>query len=55
MDVNDLTTRAAKYDEGLAHDIANYIRIRRYGLVYEVSKPEFVRLWNKPVVRVEIW
>lgn len=25
MDVNDLTSRAAKYDEGLARDIADYM------------------------------
>ena len=54
MDVNDLTSRAAKYDEGLARDIADYVRGRRYGLVYEASKPEFVRLWNKPVVRGDL-
>ena len=54
MDVNDLTSRAAKYDESLARDIADYVRGRRYGLVYEASKPEFVRLWNKPVVRGDL-
>ena len=50
MNANDLISRAAKYDEGLARDIQRFIGNRQFGLVYEESKPEFVRLYNKPVV-----
>lgn len=42
--------RAAQYDEALARDIKDYVHGRKYGLVYEASKPEFVRMWKKPVV-----
>lgn len=50
MNVNDLISRAAKFDEGLAKDIQRFVGGRQFGLVYEESKPEFVRLYNKPVV-----
>lgn len=49
--LEELVERAAKYDDVLARDIADYVRGRSYGLVYEASKPEFVRMWNKPVKR----
>lgn len=49
MKISDLVMRAAKYDEDLAKDLAEYVRGRQYGLVYEASKPEFVRLWKKPI------
>ena len=54
MRLEDLMERAAKYDENLARDIKDYVHGRRYGLVYEASKPEFVRMWKKPVVRGDI-
>lgn len=50
MNINDLIERAAKYDAGLARDISRFAGNRRFGLVYEESKPEFVRLYNKPIV-----
>lgn len=46
--------RAAQYDENLARDIKDYVHGRQYGLVYEASKPEFVRMWKKAVVRGDI-
>lgn len=46
--------RAAQYDETLARDIRDYVHGRKYGLVYEASKPEFVRMWKKPVVRGDL-
>ena len=54
MRLEDLMERAAQYDENLARDIKDYIHGRKYGLVYEASKPEFVRMWKKPVVRGNI-
>ena len=54
MKLEDLMERAAKYDESLARDIKDYVHGRKYGLVYEASKPEFVRMWKKPVVRGDI-
>lgn len=54
MRLEDLVERAAQYDENLARDIKDYVHGRRYGLVYEASKPEFVRMWKKPVVRGDI-
>ena len=51
MRLEDLMERAAKYDENLARDIKDYVHGRKYGLVYEASKPEFVRMWKKPVER----
>jgi len=50
MNVNGLVSRAAKYDEALARDIQQFVGNRQFGLVYEESKPEFVRLYKKPVV-----
>ena len=50
MNVNDLVSRAAKLDEGLARDIQRFIGNRQFGLVYEESKPELVRLYKKPVI-----
>lgn len=46
--------RAAQYDKTLARDIKDYVHGRKQGLVYEASKPEFVRMWKKPVVRGDI-
>ena len=54
MRLEDLVDRAAQYDENLARDIKDYVHGRKYGLVYEASKPEFVRMWKKPVVRGDI-
>ena len=54
MNINELTERVEKYDKDLAKDIAEYVRGRQYGLVYEASKPEFVRLWNKPIVKGDL-
>lgn len=54
MRLEDLMERAARYDENLARDIKDYVHGRNYGLVYEASKPEFVRMWKKPVVRGDI-
>lgn len=54
MNINDLIDRVAKLDSSLAKDLSEYVRGREYGLVYEASKPEFVRLWNKPVVRGDL-
>ena len=54
MRLEDLMERAAQYDENLARDIKDYVHGRKYGLVYEASKPEFVRMWKKPVVREDI-
>lgn len=54
MRLEDLMERAAQYDETLARDIKDYVHGRKYGLVYEASKPEFVRMWKKPVVRGDL-
>lgn len=54
MNVSDLMNRVKLLDENLARDLAEYIDGRQYGLVYEASKPEFVRLWKKPVVRGDL-
>ena len=54
MRLEDLMERAAQYDELLARDIKDYVHGRKYGLVYEASKPEFVRMWKKPVVRGDL-
>lgn len=51
MKLEDLTAKVAQYDETLARDIKDYLHGRKYGLVFEASKPEYVRMWNKPVVR----
>lgn len=39
MRLEDLMERAAQYDENLARDIKDYVHGRKYGLVYEASKP----------------
>jgi adenine-specific DNA-methyltransferase len=50
MQAQDLIQRVATYDESLARDLQKFIGARKLGLVYEESKPEYVRLTNKPVV-----
>lgn len=54
MNINDLIERVSEYDNNLAKDLSEYVRGREYGLVFEASKPEFVRMWNKPVVRGDL-
>lgn len=54
MNVNNIIDRVSKYDTNLAKEIDRYLNTRKYGLVYEESKPEFVRLPNKRVVRGEL-
>ena len=50
MDVNNIIDRVSKYDTNLAKEISRYLNTRKYGLVYEESKPEFVSLPNKKVI-----
>ena len=50
MQAHDLIQRVAEYDEVLARDLQKFIGARKLGLVYEESKPEYVRLTSKPVV-----
>lgn len=50
MNLNNIIERVSKYDNNLAKEISRYLNTRKYGLVYEESKPEFVRLPNKKVV-----
>mgnify|MGYP000874970917 CR=1 FL=1 len=52
--INNLINQVSKYDTELAKEIRRYIDSRKYGLVYEKSKPEFVRLPNKMVVEGDI-
>ncbi len=54
MQAQDLIKRVAEYDEDLARDLQKFIGSRKLGLVYEESKPEYVRLWNKPVVEGDL-
>lgn len=54
MDVNNIINRVSKYDTNLAKEISRYLNSRKYGLVYEESKPEFVSLPNKEVVRGDL-
>lgn len=54
MNVNDIVNRVSKYDSNLAKEISRYLNSRKYGLVYEESKPEFVRLPNKTVVKGDL-
>lgn len=54
MRLEELVEKAAQYDERLAKDIDDYVHGRKYGLVYEASKPEFVRMWKKPIVKGDI-
>lgn len=52
MQINDLIDRVEKLEGGseLARDLRKFVNKRRLGLVYEESKPEYVRLTSKPVV-----
>ena len=50
MQAQDLVNRVSEYDKGLASDLQKFLGSRKLGLVYEESKPEYVRLTNKPVV-----
>lgn len=50
VQAQDLIQRVEAYDLDLAHDLKKFIGARRLGLVYEESKPEYVRLTNKPVI-----
>lgn len=50
MQINDLIDRVEKLDASLARDLRKFVNKRKLGLVYEESKPEYVRLTNKPVV-----
>jgi adenine-specific DNA-methyltransferase len=54
MQAQDLIKRVAEYDKDLARDLQKFIGSRKLGLVYEESKPEYVRLWNKPVVEGDL-
>ncbi|MEK1472515.1 site-specific DNA-methyltransferase [Limosilactobacillus fermentum] len=54
MNANDIVNRVSKYDSNLAKEISRYLNSRKYGLVYEESKPEFVRLPNKTVVKGDL-
>lgn len=56
MQINDLIDRVAKLDggEALAKDLRRFVGKRKFGLVYEESKPEYVRLHNKPVVEGDL-
>ena len=50
MQAQDLVNRVGEYDKSLASDLQKFLGSRKLGLVYEESKPEYVRLTNKPVV-----
>lgn len=50
MQVNDLIDRVEKLDADLTRDLRRFVNTRKLGLVYEKSKPEYARLYNKPVV-----
>lgn len=54
MNLNNIIDRVSKYDASLAKELSRYLNSRKYGLVYEESKPEFVRLPNKEVVRGDL-
>ena len=54
MNVKSIIDRVSKYDTNLAKEISGYLNSRKYGLVYEESKPEFVSLPNKEVVRGDL-
>lgn len=56
MQINDLIDRVEKLDGGsdLARDLRKFVNKRRLGLVYEESKPEYVRLTSKPVVEGDL-
>lgn len=50
MQANDLIDRVEELDPSLARDLRKFVNGRKLGLIYEESKPEYVRLTNKPVV-----
>jgi adenine-specific DNA-methyltransferase len=54
MQAQDLIKRVAEYDESLARDLQKFVGSRKLGLVYEESKPEYVRLWNKPIAEGDL-
>ena len=54
MQAQDLIKRVSALSPELGRDLASYLGTRRLGLVYEESKPEYVRLWNKPVVEGDL-
>lgn len=56
MQVNDLIDRVAELEGGaeIARDLRKFINTRKLGLVYEESKPEYVRLYSKPVVEGDL-
>lgn len=54
MQAQDLVKRVSALSPELGRDLASYLGTRRLGLVYEESKPEYVRLWNKPVVEGDL-
>lgn len=56
MQINDLIDRVEKLEGGfeLARDLRKFVNKRRLGLVYEESKPEYVRLTSKPVVEGDL-
>lgn len=56
MQINDLIDRVERLDGGadIARDLRKFANKRRLGLVYEESKPEYVRLTSKPVVEGDL-
>lgn len=54
MQAQDLVKRVSALDPSLGRDLQNYLGTRRLGLVWEESKPEYVRLWNKPVIEGDL-
>lgn len=54
MQAQDLVKRVSALDPALGKDLQNYLGTRRLGLVWEESKPEYVRLWNKPVIEGDL-
>ena len=56
MQINDLIDRVEQLDGGadLARDLRKFVNGRKLGLVYEESKPEYVRLYNKQVVEGDL-
>lgn len=54
MQAQDLVKRVSALDPDLGRDLQNYLGTRRLGLVWEESKPEYVRLWNKPVIEGDL-
>lgn len=54
MQAQDLIKRVSALSPELGRDLTSYLGTRRLGLVYEESKPEYVRLWNKPVIEGDL-